>query len=559
MSRLAVLHIDSAERDVIDELIAEGRLPNLAMLVNDGVRIDLQAPDLFRSEYTPTEFVTGQRSGTTGYWSTVTFDPADYRVSTVGSAVRTPWYGRADLDVVQFDLPHAVIDDDVGGIQVVGWGGHDARHQYHAASTPAPLLDEINRRFGPCPADAVEFTGDWHQPDYIRRLGASLSETVTRRTEILMWLLTQNPSWNLLLAGFPEVHSAGHSMAHGFASADHPMARVATAPLARATLSSVYTAVDSAVGRIRTVVGDDTIVATCAVKGMRPNRDDLAAGVLVSELLSRDSGAPPAVVAPNRRLWAMRGCPAVSPSTRSRVGKHTAAFRGSSTVRSLRRRTVLAFPESLRSGLRSVRSGRRTAPPVDADVGAAPTPASGPVSGNVDWHQSLWTAPNWPRQRCFAIPSFSDAHLRLNLADRERDGIVAADDYDAECDRLEALLRAATDPRTGEPIVERVDRPRRHDPMAPGGPVPDLVVCLRNPVDALDHPDLGQIGPFAQPRAGSHTTNGFLFAAGADLAPSRIGVRPTIDLAPTLLRLLGRTVPTALDGRPVELETSQAG
>ena len=38
--------------------------------------------------------------------------------------------------------------------------------------------------------------------------------------------------------------------------------------------------------------------------------------------------------------------------------------------------------------------------------------------------------PYWPRMRSFALPSFGDAYLRVNVAGRERDGRVAVDDYD---------------------------------------------------------------------------------------------------------------------------------
>ena len=105
----------------------------------------------------------------------------------------------------------------------------------------------------------------------------------------------------------------------------------------------------------------------------------------------------------------------------------------------------------------------------------------------------------WPEMPWFALPSFSDGHIRVNVRGRERDGIVALEDYTACCDELEAMLRECRDPRTGGPAVDKVLRLRADDPLDPRGPGADLVVTWHGPLDALVHPDTGVIGPFAFP------------------------------------------------------------
>jgi predicted AlkP superfamily phosphohydrolase/phosphomutase len=143
--------------------------------------------------------------------------------------------------------------------------------------------------------------------------------------------------------------------------------------------------------------------------------------------------------------------------------------------------------------------------------------------------------------RAFALPSFYDGRIRLNVRGRERDGIVDPADYDAVCDAIEAELHACRDPRLGTPAVARVERLRAADPMAPGGPDADLQVVWAGPADALDHPVVGRLGPFPFRRTGGHSPRGFAFVAGPGIAASDLGCRGAMDVTPTVLELLGRS------------------
>jgi predicted AlkP superfamily phosphohydrolase/phosphomutase len=52
--------------------------------------------------------------------------------------------------------------------------------------------------------------------------------------------------------------------------------------------------------------------------------------------------------------------------------------------------------------------------------------------------------------RAFAVPSYYDGQIRLNLRGRERDGLVEPSRYEATCREIEALLRECRNPLTGE-------------------------------------------------------------------------------------------------------------
>ena len=140
----------------------------------------------------------------------------------------------------------------------------------------------------------------------------------------------------------------------------------------------------------------------------------------------------------------------------------------------------------------------------------------------------------------FALPTFSDGLVRINLEGRERRGTVAAADYGAACDRVEQLLAETSDPRSGGPVVLDVSRPRAGDPFDPDGSYADLIIRWARPLDAFAHPLHGLIGPVPFHRTGTHSPNGFCYVHGGALESRDAGTRPALDMTATLLDLLGR-------------------
>jgi predicted AlkP superfamily phosphohydrolase/phosphomutase len=137
----------------------------------------------------------------------------------------------------------------------------------------------------------------------------------------------------------------------------------------------------------------------------------------------------------------------------------------------------------------------------------------------------------------FALPSFYDGRIRVNLAGRERDGMVPLSRYEETLRELETLLRECRNPRTGEPVVEFFERASTRDPLALSSSEADLLVIWRGVVAAIEHPRLGLIGPVPLRRTGGHTgPHGMAFVAapGKGVEPGDRGVRSSFDVVPTL-------------------------
>ena len=108
-------------------------------------------------------------------------------------------------------------------------------------------------------------------------------------------------------------------------------------------------------------------------------------------------------------------------------------------------------------------------------------------------------------------------------------------------------------PRDGRPAVAQIERLRSEYPMDPEGPDADLLITWNRGIDALEHPELGTVGPFPHRRTGRHTSHGFAYFAGPGIEPCDLGDRNALDLTATILALLGREPPKRLAGRPIPI------
>jgi predicted AlkP superfamily phosphohydrolase/phosphomutase len=131
---------------------------------------------------------------------------------------------------------------------------------------------------------------------------------------------------------------------------------------------------------------------------------------------------------------------------------------------------------------------------------------------------------------------------------------LLTDEALARQDELTDALLHVKDPVTGEKIVRAVLPAREAfgEELAPGAP--DLLVCLHEGYAALPNIKSPQlIEPWAPERnfqVGIHDPEGVFIACGPQIIPGQEGFRARlIDIAPTVLALLGVPIPTHMDGR----------
>ena len=183
-------------------------------------------------------------------------------------------------------------------------------------------------------------------------------------------------------------------------------------------------------------------------------------------------------------------------------------------------------------------------------AGTTPGKGAGVIHGNIDWS----------RTRAYAMGT---GQIYINLEGRERDGIVAPEDYESTCREIAVGLEALTDPETGASVVDRVFlrgdvwRGQHVDTTAP-----DLQLGFADGYQsdrsgtALGGVPEGLFGTNEQKWSGDHAasdpadTEGFLLVNRDGIS----GEVHIIDIAPTVLSLLGVTPPADYEGRALGVE-----
>jgi predicted AlkP superfamily phosphohydrolase/phosphomutase len=184
-----------------------------------------------------------------------------------------------------------------------------------------------------------------------------------------------------------------------------------------------------------------------------------------------------------------------------------------------------------------------------------PTPAPAGPDERMGWMPLMRHEPHWGGMRAFALPSFYDGRVRLNVEGRESQGMVRREDYAAVLDEIETVLRDCREPITGEPVVAHIDRPFG-DPMDVGPWDVDLVVHWAGMPLGLVHQDLGRIGPFPPRRTGGHASPvGACYVHGPGIPAVDLGTRNSFDVLPTVFDLAECESPWPLSGAPLKVPT----
>ncbi|MDQ1521728.1 MAG: hypothetical protein QOI55_2801 [Actinomycetota bacterium] len=554
--RVVALGFDAAEWSYVDSLIAAGDMPALGSLVAGSRRQLLDAANS-RNEYVWAEFVRGAFPGRPYEWDTHRFDPVAYE-AYLAHAQPGPrwWHGATSGQVVTLDVPQVTSADTGGGVHVVGWGA--AQVYAPRSSTPQGLLRDIDARFGPHPMVRNDQMS-WHHARRIEDVTAEMERGARLRASVARYLLERFPDWQLFMTVWSEMHPAAEFLWHGVDEA-HLLAGQPTAPLAREALRRIYRAVDDGVGALLAALPDDVAVVAFSLNGVETGPGDTPSGVLLPEFLARWYRGRSLLSSDDPASWQRAGCAPVAPGPCQRSGYFSARRNGGdgridrvNLVRSVQR-VLEVLPDAAWPVQHALRRlvmeprGKRLGPlgmviPDEGQADAAALASTRTPFGQVaDWYQPLWH--DMP---AFALPSFAHGYVRVNVAGRERNGVVDPDDYDRTVDELIRELRRCTSPRTGRPVVRDVVRTRPNAPadrMDPQGPYADLVVLWDDCVDAFEHPATGMIGPFPLQRVAGHTRNGFAHVRAPGVEPGDAGRQPAVEL-PAMLRSLLSEAQTA--------------
>ena len=490
---LVVLLADGADLRVVDSLLAADRLPAMARFSARAATVSFDTPADVVEEAVWPALLSGQPPGDHAASFFRQFDPATMGLRDSREPEIEPWWlhlpdrGSGGLVI---EAPQLHPHPDSRADQVCGWNAWSAPHR--AVYTSATLRRDL-RRFPPA-GRPEEFTRAPAEQDE-RALSDVLVRNALTRGGALAALGSARP---FVCAGVHELHAVAHCLAHHYEPGhwhrpDHADPDLVTRP---------YEAVDLAVAPL--LERQDANVVVVLGQGFRPAN----------------------TAAPHLEVMLAKAGLLHYPGDGGGGGSDDGSGRAqlANRVRSL-------LPDHVREWLAT-----HLLPPA--------------VQHRLE-SQAFTDRYDWTRTRVFALPTWTNGYLRVNMAGREASGIVAPEDYDEEVRKVTDLLLAAVDADTGGPLVRAVVPAPTALPGRRADDWPDLIVVWAQdrPVARVRHPALGSWeAPVDPPRFrwSEHSTGGRALLAGPGV---RSGARTEADmlgLAPTLLALCGARRPSTM-------------
>jgi len=498
--RIVVIGLDSADPDLLRLWAKAGQLPFIGSLLQSGAWARLMSTrGLFSDSPWPT-FNTGVPPSKHGFYNFQALQSGTTDIVRVGehcSRFLPFWWLLRDAGkrVAVFDVPKTKPIPGIDGIQVSGWGEEYPLIQQ--SSLPVPLVEELTARFGRYPRPKELF-----DPTYKHEIKArdTLLANIERKLKAIEFLRQQD-DWDLFLTVFAEAHSVGHHFYHHH-DPHHWGHDAQRAPVLGQALPSTYVELDAALKDILNGHLEDTTVFLVSVHGITTN---YSGNYLMQAVLEKLGYQVPSQ-------------------------SHGDQAQSQSFSAWLKDRLI---PSSLRSFI-----NEKFVPQAHHDV-----MFSLQFSNSIDWQ----------RTTAFFLPTeHFQGFIRINLQGREPYGTVPASAYDEVCQKLCYQLEQLVNPDTEKPAVHQAVRvadiyegDRLYD-------LPDIVIQWADDglINHLYHPKFGTVSGHDTIRKAQHSEDGFVIAAGRHIRPGASVIRAsTMDLAPTLLYLLGQAVPETLDGR----------
>jgi predicted AlkP superfamily phosphohydrolase/phosphomutase len=501
--RVLAIALDAAEPSLVERWLEDGSLPQLKALRARGAygRLASSAEWMTGSAW-PT-FYTGQNPANHGFYNYLVWR-GDKMLTETPSPIRMPlrpfWRTLKDPAgprVVAIDIPLTFSSEPFNGKEVIGLATHDSL--VPMSGYPAAFVKEIRSRFG------EQIMSTEHYALQSKREFRDTRDEVIRvanKVADLCVEMIQREPWDLFLASFSSIHRAGHRL-WGLQNVTGRLSAEDKSEFAGA-LHHVYKVLDQVIQRLLEAAGPDVTVLVFSLHGMG---DNTSKNLILPEML--------------RRVLADASTDAEKP--------------GGSWIGRLRDRIPSNVRHRVKSRLPVKFRHRLTA----------------------FWRM---TEHDWPNTRAFSMLSDMQGWIRINMKGRESLGIVEAEDYDALCEKLATGLRTFVDEETKQPIISNLVRPGQVFEGEKLDWLPDLIIkWSESPVASLQavvSPIYGRIawpapGQNPEGRSGNHLPQGMLLAAGANIKSGNITGAHILDLAPTIMALLGQPVPPYMEGRPL--------
>jgi len=503
--KVLVIGLDGATFDLLGPWIEAGELPNLQRLMRQGASGKLRStlPPISASSWI--SFATGVNPGKHGVVDFVYPSTGSYKVTMVNATTcRTRslwnWLNDAGRRVGLLGIPTTYPPEPVDGFIVSGFlaPGPDSDWAY-----PPDLKQELLAELGQFMLTPNE---RYRSSPWLDRFLDDLTASVENRTQAAEYLLGHKP-WDLFTVVYWDTDMVQHETWRLLDTA-HPRHDSSEAAAQREQILAFHRKVDADIGRLL-ASGSVDLAETLVVI-----MSDHGFGPVHSFFLTNNWLASLGLLAFKRSPWT--------------AFKHLLFRLGYTPLNMFRVARALGLGR-LRKKVRFQQK-----------------------AGLINRIFLSFDDVDWARTKAFSIGSFGQVYI--NLAGVRPQGIVQpGQEYEEIKRSIEQAALSLRDPRTGQPLVERV---YRRDEIYSGpylDRAPDLIVQPRGwEYMAFGHADFGS-NKLVEPitgMSGHHRPDGIVILAGPGVKPgARLEGASILDLTPTILHAMGAAVPRDLDGR----------
>lgn len=506
-NRVSVIGLDGATFRLILPWVREGKLPTLGEIMEKGAWGGLESTIHPLSPQAWASFMTGKNPGKHGIFEFVEHKPKSYDLRYVnGGSIqgKTLWRILSDADkrVCVVNVPFTYPPEKVNGCLIAGLDSPGPRSDF---CYPPELLEEITHKFG-------EYQLRRHP--YKARPETYLNEILGQFDyifKVVKYLKVKEP-WDLFMVVFESTDLVQHFYWHYAFPEEFGIPATKQENLAEAILN-VYKKIDAGLHELLGLCDKDETVLVMSDHGFSPCRK-----IFFMDNWLREQGY---------------------------LSYHGENQKSYTLTRALHAGFQKHFPNWLKGWVTSIMPRLR------------------------DKLRSYLTTAmiDWSHTKAFSL-GIDSTNIFINLKGKFPEGIVEkGGEYESLRDELVKRLEKLVDPATGERVVARV---YGREELYHGDCIdkaPDLLVTWRDFEyntrrgygregegsfgSSLEHSDASAYSSLQ--KSGTHHVDGVLIAKGPDIRcnASLKGAR-IIDLAPTILYVLGKRIPEDMDGCVLE-------
>jgi predicted AlkP superfamily phosphohydrolase/phosphomutase len=515
--KIFVIGWDSATWDLIRPWIAEGKLPNLAKLVAEGVSGPLESviPPLTPPAWT--SFMTGKNPGKHGIFHFLEPQPGSYamRYSNAGSRrTTTAWrlLSTAGYRVGTINVPFTYPPEQFQGFQI---SGMDTPSEKSAFIHPPELRAELESALGPLHLETRYLGGMTTKEKYQKTL-EEMAALDLQWTKVALYLLDKHPV-DIMMLTFMSIDTVQHHFWQ-YMDPTHFLHNAKDAEDFGNAVLNTYQRLDHAIGELTSKLPEGTAVFVVSDHGAGPVSDTM--------------------LYLNRYL--------------AQVGLLKYREENRSALRNLGRNLTRSAYKLIRGSLSSDQKKMvaNLFPKLRERFEVAYT-----AYDNIDWSQT--------KAYCSEVLA-SPPSIWINRKGVKPSGIVEDSEYEPLIELITEKLKALKDPRTGEPVIPRIYRREEVYQGPYAGEAPDLILDWWSGNGFSTLPSFPEDGnkPALEVRerrpmqmkdhewGGNHRRHGILVASGGPIRKgTQISGARLMDMAATLLYLAGQKIPSDMDAQ----------